>query len=270
MKRFLCVLIYVASTSITWAQTTYDSFTEPHQEIQIAAPEVDILSELNVTEGETVKTDQVLAVLDNGVFEAALKVAEARKNAYGRLRSAQAIEKLRKEKLDRLLPLLRRGSAQQYEVLQAQIELESAKAEVNSARDTLRVDKLEYEKIKAQIGRRTIRSPIDGVVTEIKKDAAELVGGNEAHILTVAQINPLKTTIYVPNAVASRIQPEQTVTVTIFDAEQAQQEGKVTLISPITDASSDTVKVEISIDNAEGKLRSGVKSQVMFEAVAVE
>lgn len=248
-------------TTAVWA-TDYDSFTEPNQEISLASPEVDVLAELKVKEGAKVKKGQVVAALDNSVLAAALAVAKARKNAAGRLKAAKSIAKLHQEKVDRLVPLLARGSAQQYEITEARIGLESANAEIQAAQDVITENSLEYNRLQAQIERRRLRSPIDGVVTNIMRDPAELVGGNQADIMTIASLNPLQVTVHVPTAEVLQLSEGQSVKIQFPEFAFPSQTGKIVFISPVTEASSDTVPVKVQFSNADQAIRSGVKCVV--------
>jgi len=250
LLSFVVVLVQAAE---------YEGFTEPNREIMIAAAEVDILEKVAVSEGSWVKKGQMVAILDNSVLHAALSVAKARKNSHAQLNAAKAIKKLRQDKLNRLLPLLQQGNAQQYEVTQARIEVESADAEVKAAQEALYIAKLEYKKIQAQIEKRTLRSPISGIVTEVRKDRAELVGGNDAHILTVANFNPLKIIIHVPTAEALKLKQGQNLDVKFPQVDFKATTAQIRKISPITDAGSDTVKIEMRLKNPKNRIRSGVK-----------
>ncbi len=260
--RYFLIVASLCCFSVTSFAAEYESFTEPDKEILLAAPEIDVLTSIKVKAGDTVKAGETVAILDNRVYAAGLEVADAKRKATSRINAARAIEKLRQEKLNRLVPLLASGNAQQYEVTEARIELESAAAESKAAQETLRIDSLEYEQIRAQVERRILRSPIDGVVTVVKKEVAELVGGNDAHIMTIARINPLKTTIHVPTAEALKFKVGQSMQVRFVGLELPNVSGKISTISPITDASSDTVKIEVQMDNPQSKLRSGVKCVV--------
>ncbi|ALG67911.1 efflux RND transporter periplasmic adaptor subunit [Beggiatoa leptomitoformis] len=240
----------------------YEGFTESEHEIDVAAPEIGVLDIVKVKEGDRVKTGQVLAVLDTDVLVAALAVAKAKKGASGRLTAARAIEKLRRDRLDRLLPLLAKGNAQQSEVSQTQIELESAVAETQAAREAMQISEMEYKQLEAQITRRTLRSPINGIVTVVHKEVAELVGGNDFKVITLVSTDPLQATINVPTTDALKLKTAQAVNVKFPQLDIPPAQGKITYISPITDASTDTVKVIVQMANPDGKLRIGVKCLV--------
>lgn len=255
----LILSLYLPSVAIA---ATFESFTEPVQQITLASPETGILEEIRVKPGDTVRKGQVLALLDNQVFSTLLAIANVRKNADGRLNAAQAIQRLKQEKLSRLMSLANSGYIQPHEMSQAKIELELAKAEVQTAKELLHIHALEYRHIQAQIERRILRSPINGTVTEVHKSVAELVGGHEAHVMTLANLTTLIVTIHVPTDYALNLSLDQQVDVQFPNSSFATVMGQIHTISPITDAGSSTVVVDIHLDNSQSKLRSGIKALV--------
>lgn len=248
--------------------TQFEGFTEPELELKIAAPENGVLSSLKVKEGQKVEKDQVLVILDNRVLEAALAIAKAKQNVSGKINSAAASQRLHQSRLERLKPLLAQGAAQQTEIDQTRAELEVAKANVQTAKEEQHINALEAKQIEAQIERRVLRSPIDGIVTEIHKKIGESVTGgtnaNDQHVLTLVRINPLIVTIHIPTAAAFQISLDQKAQIQFPDYALNPTQGQVFFISPITNAGSDTVKIKIRLDNQDNKLRSGIKCLVNF------
>ncbi len=239
--------------------TDYESFIEPDQEIEVAAPEIGVLGEVAVREGARVKKGDLLAKLLSRDLEAELATARARSQATGRMQAAQAQQRLHQSQLDKLLPLEQKGIARPQEISQTRAELEAAQATVLAARQDLDVAKLEMARIQAQIDNRILRSPIDGIVTAVLRDQAELVGGQHSHVLTVATENPLKVTVHAATAEAVAMAVDQIVQIELPGYPTPTAQGKIAFISPVTDAGSDTVTVRIRVDNGEGKLRSGIR-----------
>ena len=144
-----------------------EGFTEPYADIELAAAEMGILSQVEVKEGDIVKAGQLLAALDDTVLQAALKVAHASRNARGQLESAIADLETRQVELEKLRELRSHQHASHQEVDRVAGEVRMATARVHAVREELEIKNLEYERIRAQLNRRQIRSTIDGVVTNI-------------------------------------------------------------------------------------------------------
>jgi RND family efflux transporter MFP subunit len=242
---------------------TADGFTEPYRTIDVAAAETGIIASLAVHEGDSVHQGDVLATLDDEVHTALLAIADQAMQSAGALDAALAEQQLRQDRLAKLRTLRGKGHARQEEVERAKADLAIAEAQIRSAREERAIKKLEYQKIKAQLQRRTIRAPSDGVVTTIVKEVGEYVAANDANVLTIVQLDPLLATFSLPSQQAASLQVEQNVTVRSLDMAAMGAKGPVLMngvvdfISPVTDAESGTVRVKVRIANHGGRFRSG-------------
>ena len=148
----------------------------------------------NFREGQMVRRGDLLFRIDPAPFEAALRQAEA--NAE-RDRAQQASAQA---DADRAVMLADRGivSAQQRDQLVA-----SAKALAAS----VLADEAAVDRAKLNLGYTTIRSPIDG-----KTGAYTVYPGNQVHVsdqaglITITQIQPVKITFNLPQANLPRLQ----------------------------------------------------------------
>ncbi len=114
-------------------------YTEPYRLITVAAGEAGVIGGVLVKEGERVTQGQVLAKLDTAVLAAELEIAraEAKLAATRRERVAELSQQTR------VTPEESEKAATEVTIKQAQVR-----------------------KIEAMIEARTMRSPVDGVVTE--------------------------------------------------------------------------------------------------------
>jgi RND family efflux transporter MFP subunit len=204
-------------------------YTEPYKTITISAGEQGIIAEMLVEEGAQVKKAQVLARLDTATLQAELEIAKAE-------------AKLQATRLKRLEEL---SSANR-----------STPEELDRARTDLTIKDAQTRKIEAQIETRTLRSPVDGVVTEIKRDPSEAVSAANPHVLTVVQVDKLIVNLFLPPARAATFRVGATINLQLLD-EQATTPAKVEFVSPITDSASGTVRVKFVLENATGTHRSG-------------
>ena len=237
--------------------TNIDGFTEPYRNIQVAAAEPGVITALHVREGDTVKPGQLLATLDIEVLEAARKVAEAGKSSQGAIQSATARLDLKRNRLARLRELLASGHANPEEVAVAEADVLIAAADLLAAREDQAIKTHEWERIEAQIERRHVRSPIDGVVTHIHKDISEYVAATEPQVMTIVQCDRLRAFFPVPAASAQRLAARQQVQVTFSDGLPPAL-GTVEFVSPVIDPESGNVRVKVTLDNARGTYRGGL------------
>jgi RND family efflux transporter MFP subunit len=218
--------------ALTPARADVPGYAEPYKTITVSAGEAGIISEVMVEEGAQVKKGQVLAKLDTAQLEAELDIAKATTG-------------LQETKLQRLEELAKTGR--------------SSPDELERGRTDLKIRKAEVRKIEAAIESRTMRSPVDGVVTEVKRDPSEAVSVANAHVLTVVQIDRLLVNLFMPPARAATLKSGATVPL-ILDGKPVT--GVIEFISPVTDAASGTVRVKFVLENKDGHLRSGGEARL--------
>lgn len=225
---FLAGFFLVSAALARAGEPAAIGYLEPYRIVTVSAAETGILKEMSVKEGETVHKGQVLARLEAGVFEAELEIARAE-------------AKLQATRKRRLEELASRATPDELE-----------KARTDSA-----VKDAEVRKAEAQIEARTLRSPVDGVVTEIKRDPSEAVSASQPHVLTVVEIAQLIANLYLPPARAATLRQGATADLILLDEANARVTGSVEFLSPVTDAASGTVRIKFVIDNRDGHHRAG-------------
>ncbi len=204
-------------------------YTEPFKSINMSSAEQGVIAEVLVEEGARVKKTQVVARLDTATLLAELDIAKAEAK----------LQSTRLKKLEEL------SSANR-----------STPEELDRARTDLTIKDAQTRKIQAQIEERTLRSPIDGVVTEIKRDPSEAVSAANPHVMTVVQVDKLIVNLFLPPARAACFKVGTSTTLQLLD-EKATATASVEFVSPVTDFASGTVRVKFVIENADGAHRSG-------------
>ncbi|MEZ6059048.1 MAG: efflux RND transporter periplasmic adaptor subunit [Planctomycetaceae bacterium] len=243
-----------------------EGFTEPYADLRLAAAEMGTVAEVAAREGDQVSAGQLLASLDDAVLKAALEVARAGMQSVGALNSAMADLKIRKTELEKLTELRERNHASQQEVDRVAGEIAVAEARVQAVREELEIKRLEFERIKAQLGQRQIRTPISGVVVEVFKDQGEFVSPTDPVVARVVQLDPLLVVFSIPVEHRGAVSKGQSVPMQIGTS-AAVAEGIVEYVSPAADASSGTVRVKVKLPNPAGKWHSGEKSVLLLDGL---
>jgi RND family efflux transporter MFP subunit len=255
---FPALLAFVTLATQTVIGQITSTFTEPFEQCDVAASESGVVLEIRVTEGSTVKKGDILGVLNDGVFQEAEKLAKMRAESVVRIRSAEAVQRLKKQQLDNLIKLSEKGHANPAEIDQASIQYETALSEVEMAKELQLESRIELEKIQAEIEQRLIRSPIDGVVTKIHKDLGEYIAATDPVFCTVVRLDKLRANFYLEEKVIAAIRSGDVLQVSIGDNKRPEN-ATVLFRSPIIDPKSSTGRIEVEIDNPQGELMSGIK-----------
>ena len=259
MNKNTILLIAVAiSTSLigkAQAQVTR-SFIEPVESRLVAATQPDVLTVLSVREGDKVSSGDVLAELDNSVLRKNLQIAQLRADSVSEIKSACANIKIAQKRFEKLTPMLEKGHANPAEVEKAKAEFESAEAELELAHEKKTEFELEVERIKAEIERNVIRSPIDGFVTEIHCRPGEYISTNDRKLVTVVRLDRLRVKFFLLDSTARELKAGQSIRVEVGHKREPV-DGKIEFVSPVIDADSGTSRVDVVIENKDAAIRSG-------------
>jgi RND family efflux transporter MFP subunit len=108
-------------------------------------------------------------------------------------------------------------------------------------------------------------APFDGVVTSRNIDFGDLIdagnGGAGKALFTIAQVDPLRLYVYVPQAYAPQVKVGDTVTVNLAERQGEQYQGNIARTARAIDASTRTMQVEIRVPNPKDALIAGAYVQ---------
>jgi len=268
LRRSACYCLAILVTTLATTRTTnadekVEGFTEPYRRIELAAGEPGVLSEILVREGTRVAAHEKLGQLDTSVLERTLEIARQRSQSVGALQAAEAERDLRKKYLGQLKELRQRGNATQREIDRAAADLRVSEARVAMALEELELQQLECRRIEAQIRRREIRSPVDGVVSELLKEAGESFMANDPRVMTIVQLDRLRAKFALEPRQSERIQQGDMLVIE-FAGDVTKTQALVETIAPVMDAKSATVQVTVAIDNSEERIPSGARCWVVI------
>jgi len=251
----ICLLFLFFLSAIPCLAQTYDAFLEPNRIVDISSPYRGRISVIHVHEGDLVKIGQLLAELDTQVLKAQLASAREAAKFHGRVDSAKAKVNMRRNRYAMLKELEKSGNARPQEMTSGRTDLTIARAELLGAKEDQKLKNLEADIIRARIEENKLRSPVDGVVTKIYKEEAELVGGTEQEgFLTVVQLDPLQAQFHLPPDIAGSLAVGTEI---IVEVDTNPISAEVDFISPIINAQSGTIEVRLTIENKEHLLASG-------------
>ncbi|MDF1737715.1 MAG: efflux RND transporter periplasmic adaptor subunit [Verrucomicrobiales bacterium] len=285
MKRIqslLFVLLWTSCFSFSSAaekEIKVLGYLEPYRSIEMNASEAGVIGKIHVSEGESVAEGQELLSLDNSVLEAQLAIAKVQAASEAAIIVADADLSVSKERYDKLYKLKRSGTAHSSEVSRAEADMKKAEGQVSIANEEKKIAEFRVQEIDAQIARRVLRSPIDGVVLEINREIAESAtspqeGVQNRPLVKVAQIDRLKLVIHVPSVYSLGLEVGKQLPVRILKQSSLSLDrgeaavtttGTIEFVSPAIDPSSETLRTRLVIDNREGKLQSGSHALVIFE-----
>lgn len=245
------------------------SYLEPYRSIEISAIETGVIAEILVKEGDHVAPGDVLLLLDNEITEARLAIAKINAEGKGRLMATQAEMDIQQQRYDQLERLISSGGTNSAELSRQRATLAQAQGNHIIAEEEQKAFKLEVKQIEAELKRRVLTSPIDGIVVDITKDIAEPVSLTAArpddYLVRVVEIDRLKCIGHVPALFARGLKKGNTLRLRVEDGEPVVVQGTVEFVSPVIDPATATVRIHLVIDNSALTLRSGATVQILLE-----
>jgi membrane fusion protein (multidrug efflux system) len=203
------------------------------KEAQILARVAGVVKTLNCEEGDLVSAGQSLLAIDNDEYR--FRLAQAEANTADLRSRFERLEEMQKRDL---------VSAEEFETLKN--DLKSAEAEEGLARLTL-----SYTNVKA---------PFNGAVVNRLVDVGQNVSVGTP-LFVLSDFEPLLARVFVPAKEFKKLKPDQPVDLVVESTGQ-RLSGRITLVSPVIDPTSGTIKVTIEIPSYPKGVRPGDFAEV--------
>jgi RND family efflux transporter MFP subunit len=203
--------------------------------------------------GSTVKKGELLAEIT------APEIDQESSQAVSTRDQAAASASLAKSTADRWQALRQRDAVTQQ-------DLDERLSAYNQAAANLAAADANVGRLRKLQGFNQVVAPFDGVVTRRNVDVGDLVnagnGGTGQALFAVAQIDPLRLYVYVPQVYAHQIKVGDAVTVTLAERAGEQYRGTVARTARAIDTATRTMQVEIRVPNPANALITGSYVQV--------
>jgi RND family efflux transporter MFP subunit len=147
-----------------------------------------------------------------------------------------------------------------------QQDLDERQSAYNQAAANLAAAQANVGRLRKLQGFNHVVAPFDGVVTRRNVDVGDLVnagnGGTGQALFAVAQVDPLRLYVYVPQVYARQIKIGDAVTVTLAERAGEQYQGTIARTARAIDTATRTMQVEIRVPNPSKALITGSYVQV--------
>jgi len=217
------------------------------------------LDQVRFQEGQRVKKDEVLAIVDPRLFQAALDQAKAKK--------AQDEAQLVSDQKD--LERARQLSEQKFASVQS---FDQLTAKVGVDRALIQADEAVIKTAETNLSYTTITAPFPGRVGLRAVDPGNIVRANDttAFIATLTQQHPIAVIFALPEAYLGAVRDAQRagdVPVIAYDQDGAKPiaKGKLAVIDNLVDQASGTIRLKAIFENEDEALWPGQYTPVRVQ-----
>ena len=230
---------------------------EPKSRIEIGSFEDGIIVEIDVKRGDTVQKGQVLAKLESKLQSLAVEIAEVNAENELAVKSGQARLAYQKGEEGRARKLAARNIVPTSRIDEVQTEKELAEIDLEAAVFQRRLAQLELAQARELLSRRSVRSPVDGVVAEITMAVGEYVH-EQSPIMTIVEMDPLYVELFAPVRFFPHLQMGMEVDISLRPPIDETYTATVIAIDRVFDAASSTFGVRLSLDNNDYAIPAGL------------
>jgi RND family efflux transporter MFP subunit len=235
--------------------------------------------------GDHVKTGQVMAELETPELDQ--QIAQARATtAQGQstLKELQAdialsranmgLSKVTRDRWQRLVELgvlsRQEGDEKAADLAVKEAQVAKAEATLGTAQETIRVSQANLARLEQLKAFARVTAPFDGVVTARNVDVGVLInsgnGGASKEMFRVAQIQPLRIFVNVPQTYVAQIHADQLAELRVQERPGQVFPARVSHISTSLDTTSRAMLAVLVTPNPDATLYPGMYAQVRFSA----
>jgi len=211
------------------------------------------LKKWDVDIGQHVEAGQLLAEIDTPELDQQLEQAKAE------VAQADANLALAKSTAERWADLLKTASVSEQETAEKQADYELKKANLEAAHANLH--RLQDLKSFARV-----TAPFAGTITARDTDIGQLItAGNGRWLFRLAQTNPLRVYVHVPQTLSRAVEAGQAAELTISEMPGRKFQAKIVRTAGAMDPVSRTLLAELEVDNPQNEILAGSYAQVRFK-----
>ena len=241
----------------------FDCLIEPMSLIELGGSTQGVVEHILVERGERVKKDQVIIELESSVEKAYIEQAEVRARMESEIQAREAEYVLAKLEYARFDEMHKRDLAPEQQRDEAAARLRIAAAAVVQADDNRRLLQLELERLRRELAKRSLKSPVDGIVVDHFVSVGETV--RDDPVTRIAQLHPLRVEAVLPGRFFGSLKRGDGARVFPEFNDGAPLSTTINVVDPMLDAQSGTFGVGLTLANADFSIAGGQRCRIVFD-----
>jgi len=260
-------LAFVPVLVCAQSRFSLEGITEPIAQAVVGATVPGKVDAIPVREGQSVRKGDILLTLEREEEELSAQIARVVSQSKADLDGASRKEQLLGEDYKATKSIFDSSNSVSAEQLrEKELQWRMAVAERDRLTAQEEREALEQRLAEAQVSRRIVRAPFNGVVSRIQKRPAESVQALEP-LVEVVDVRRCRFVGHVPASEAQSLQVGQELSLQ-FDGSKAPRlrTGKIEFVSPVVDKASMLRTVKVVFENADGSIEPGVTGRIVRPA----
>ena len=243
--------------------SSFECMLEPKMVVKLGAQASGILAKVLVDRGERIAAGQTIAVLESSVEAHTVSVARRRAESDVEILLAEEASAVETSRFNRRNALWNTRTVSEEIFEKARSDAKLRELEIDRAKYARELATLEAARAQALLDIRTVKSPVDGIVTVRKMSPGEFVR-DESQIVEIAVIDPLYVHAFLPTAAFRRVKIGSIGRVVLEDDIGGTYEAPITVKDPVIDAASSTFLTRLELANPHYTIPSGARCKVSF------
>lgn len=258
----LCIGAGWANADETNKPNEFEGLIEPFEIVNVGTPVEGVVEQVNVKRSALVKKGESLVRLESSVENSVVKRAKVLAAVEGEIKLQKERLAFAKRMHKRVEELFQGEAISAEKRDEAKTEVSLALARLQKAEENRALAKLDLERARAMLNRRTIKSPIAGVVVERFVSPGEFVDSQP--LVKLAQMNPLRVEVILPAAMLTSIKPGMKADIKPETQGDMNYSATVSIVDRVIDPASGTFGVRLELPNPDYQLPGGLKCSVTF------
>lgn len=265
--------VRTVETQSASSQTTYPATIKGIQDVEIRPKASGFITRVCVQEGQSVGAGQLLFVIDNETYQAAVRQAQAAvTQAQAAVNTATAQLNTAKLTYDNSQQLHQNNVIGDYELQSSKNNYESAQAQVNQAKAALQQAQAGLASARENLSFCYVKSPASGVVGNLPYKVGALVSGSSQPALTtVSNISTMevyfsmneKDMLQLTKSAGSAVASFPPVKLQLADGTMYAHDGRVVKQSGVIDPATGALSMIAQFPNPERLLKSGGSGSIV-------
>lgn len=261
MKKIVVFLVFLSNL---FATSYHEGIIYSKEEVSLSFPLDGVISKIYLKDGDNVKKDETILKLDDELQKLEVLRKKEIFNDNSEYIANQNNLKIIEDSYKSTKKLYEKtASVSRDELNSIQIQYESLLGKVNTHKARKEQEKLEYEISKEVLKKYSIKSPINGVISDLKYHEGEWAKMGEV-VVKVVDVDNCYIELNIEEPIARNLKLNSKAIIS-SNEDTIIKQGTIYYISAIAESTSALIKIRIKFKNDAPKITPGVMGKISFE-----